>query len=90
MTSSLTISGQIDAKILTVFETVSQAAHDLGIPYVVVGATARDLVLHHVYGAKVQRATTDVDFGFQVSDWNHFNAMKRRLSELGFNRTSFR
>jgi predicted nucleotidyltransferase len=33
-----------------------------------VGASARDIVLHYGYGARVQRAIADVDFGMQICD----------------------
>jgi predicted nucleotidyltransferase len=33
-----------------------------------VGASARDIVLHYGYGARVQRAIADVDFGMQIGD----------------------
>jgi len=39
------------------------------MPYVVVGATARDLVLHYGHGAAIRRATQDVDFAIEVPDW---------------------
>jgi predicted nucleotidyltransferase len=59
----------------------------LSLPYVVIGATARDLVLHHHYGAKIERATQDVDFGIQVPDWSAFEALRQALLERGYKDT---
>lgn len=82
----LNIANKIDPATVSVYEAVSNAAASLKLPYFVVGASARDLVMQHGYGAKVERATQDVDFGIQVADWNAFDALKATLEEQGFNR----
>lgn len=84
---SLNLIGKIDAKTVEVLKTVDAILAEFQIPYVIVGATARDLVLHFGHGAKIQRATSDVDFAIQVVDWETFNQIKNRLCEVGF-RTS--
>lgn len=88
MTSTLlNIAGKIDPQTVAIFETVSGATIDLGMPYVVVGATARDLVMHYGHGAKIQRATADVDFAIEVPNWEAFDTLKKRLCEQGFKTT---
>ncbi|PLX60364.1 nucleotidyl transferase AbiEii/AbiGii toxin family protein [Sedimenticola selenatireducens] len=88
MTStSLDISDKVDPGTLTVLQVVANAARSLGIPFFVIGATARDLVLHLYYGAPVSRATQDLDFAIQIPDWSAFEALKTRLLELGFYET---
>ena len=73
---------------MEVYRRVSVAAEALGVPYVVVGAAARDLLLHYGYDAPVVRATMDVDFGMQVADASAYEELKRRLEEEGFEATS--
>jgi predicted nucleotidyltransferase len=85
--SSLNISGKIDSGTVALYESVSDAASRLEIPVVVVGASARDIVLHYGHNARIQRATTDVDFGIQVPDWSAFEALKDHLLESGFSET---
>ena len=80
----LDITGKIDTATLSVFQHVAEVTYDLAMPYAVVGATARDLVLHHYYGARTQRATQDLDFAIQVPDWFAFQVLKERLLERGF------
>jgi predicted nucleotidyltransferase len=87
MTTSLDITGKIDAATVELLRTVSRTIEALGIPYVVVGATARDLVLHHGYGADLERATQDIDFAIEVPDWAAFNALADTLVENGFKPT---
>jgi len=63
---------------LALFETLSETAGSLKIPFFVVGATARDLILELGHNLPSKRATLDRDFGVQVSSWDEF----RRLKEL--------
>lgn len=85
MTSTLlNIAAKIDRKTTMLLAVVNHASTELNIPYVVVGATARDLVLHYGHGARVQRATRDVDFAIEVPTWSAYNALKERLCDQGF------
>lgn len=47
------------------------------IPYMLVGATARDLLLYNVFGQAVTRATYDLDFAVLVDSWDQFTSVKR-------------
>jgi len=88
MTStSLNIAGKLDALLVATFDAVSRATSQLETPYIIVGATARDLILHHGHGTGIARATQDIDFGIEVPDWAAFAALKERLCELGFQTT---
>jgi predicted nucleotidyltransferase len=79
MSTLLNIAGKIDPETVAVFDVVSRCVADLGIPYVLVGATARDLLLHYGHGAKIQRATADVDFAIEIPSWAAFDALKDSL-----------
>ncbi|GAB5452786.1 MAG: nucleotidyl transferase AbiEii/AbiGii toxin family protein [Halioglobus sp.] len=88
MTSiSLNISGKISAESVEICTAVREVCLEQEIPYVIVGASARDMVLHYGYGAKIQRATSDLDFGIQVSDWAAFGLLKAELVSRGFRET---
>lgn len=83
----LDISGKIDPGAVSVLEAVTQSADTLGIAAMVIGATARDMVLHLGYGAPVARATRDVDFAIQVRSWPDFLALKQSLVRESFAET---
>lgn len=87
MSTSLNVSGKIDPGTVSIFGTVDAALKDLDLPYAIVGATARDLVLHYGHGAAIQRATHDVDFAIEVGDWAAFAALRERLCAQGFRLT---
>ena len=72
--NTLDLSGKIDAKSIAIYTAIENAARELNIQYVIVGASARDLVLHLGYGAKIKRATADIDFGIQVPNWQTFDS----------------
>jgi len=52
----LNLCGKIDQKSLAIYGAVKQVSLELDIPFVVVGASARDLVLYYGYGARIRRA----------------------------------
>lgn len=84
----LNISGKIDPALVDLCAIVAECATQLQIPFLVVGASARDIVLYYGYGAAVQRATADIDFALQVSSWNAFADLKNSLMANGFSETN--
>lgn len=76
---SLDVTGKLDPERERVLRDVAEAAAALSIPFFVVGAFARDLILELHYGLPVQRATNDIDFGLQVNSWEEFTQLKTAL-----------
>lgn len=87
MNELLNLVGKIDTGTVSTFSAVDAIAAMLEVPYLVVGATARDMVLHYGYGAPIQRATKDIDLAVQVETWDDFNGIKEALLEKGFTPT---
>lgn len=79
----LDISGKIDAFTVAIYEQITTVAEAQKIPFFIVGATARDLVLHHGYGIEVGRATKDIDLAVQVASWDEFQELKQSLMQTG-------
>lgn len=65
--------------ILHILAVVHRVATEQECPHVVVGATARDLLLFHVFGIPASRATRDVDFAIAVESWDKFHRMRNAL-----------
>ncbi len=72
-------SRPLDAPIVRVLQIIDQLAKEERCPYFIAGATARDLMLHHVFGLSTGRATRDVDFGLAVKSWVQFARLKQRF-----------
>ncbi len=77
------LSGKIDDTTIQLFETVARVAESLGIPFFVVGAMARELILSYGYNIKTIRATQDIDLGVQVSDWDEYQLLRKGLTGTG-------
>lgn len=77
----LDLSGKIESPLVDLFAVVVGAAKATRIPFFVVGATARDVVLSHTYDLPIKRATRDVDLGLEVAEWGQFRALKDALLE---------
>jgi predicted nucleotidyltransferase len=73
----------LDPATLHILSVVNRVATELELPYILVGATARDLLLSHVFGFHVSRATADVDFAFMVDSWETFRKLKAALVATG-------
>lgn len=84
---SLDISGKLDDASIHVIEAISEEANRLSIPFLIVGAAARDMLMHHYYGVAIQRATTDVDFAVDVADWEAYQSLTASLINRGFEKT---
>lgn len=69
----------IDPITKQVISEVIQASQALGFPLLLVGATARILLLENVYGLNAGRATYDIDFAFAVDNWEQFETLKAYL-----------
>lgn len=82
--TSLNVVGKLPQGLVELYQTISRHTDKLVIPYLVVGATARDIILHHGFGAAIERGTRDVDFGIQVQNWEQFEQLKAALLESGF------
>ena len=80
---SFNLSGKIDQQIVEVVSTVKEHADSLGIQFFVVGALARDILLHYIYGIVIKRATKDIDLGIKVYNWEQFNKLKKSLIATG-------
>ena len=74
----------LDPATLHILSVVNRVATELKLAYILVGATARDLLLYHVFGFHVSRATADVDFAFMVDSWETFRKLKAALVTSGY------
>jgi predicted nucleotidyltransferase len=77
------LSGKIEQQTVAALSAVKGIADSHGIPFFVVGASARDLILKHCYGIEPPRMTTDIDLGVEVADWEQFHTLTDALKATG-------
>ncbi|MHA2829001.1 nucleotidyl transferase AbiEii/AbiGii toxin family protein [Vibrio harveyi] len=80
----ITIDKKFPKGLTELYFDVNTEAQKLAIPYMIVGAMARDLVLVHGFDAKIERGTRDVDFGICVESWDQFHNLATNLIAVGF------
>ena len=80
---SFDLSGKIDRPTVDALAALKQEADALGLPFFVVGASARDLILKHCYGIEPPRMTRDVDIGVSVTDWEQIDRLTAALIATG-------
>ena len=61
---------------------VASSVAECGLSWILVGASARDLILHHAQGWPLGRATGDVDVAVLVPDWGGYEALRRLTAFL--------
>lgn len=79
----INISERIDSVTVAIYEIVTTIAEQNNIKFFVVGAAARDMVLHYGYGIEIRRATRDIDFAVKISNWEEFDTIKQLLVASG-------
>jgi len=84
MTSILfDLSGKIEKPIVDALYLLKRIADSLGIPFFIIGAFSRDLILKHGYGIEPRRKTGDIDLGVEVANWKQFDKLKESLISTG-------
>lgn len=69
----------IDVETVRVVRDLQAVAIAHGIEFMMVGATARDILLQNVHGMPPSRATRDVDFAVTLPSWEGFEALRAAL-----------
>jgi len=62
-------------------DVLHRVFREVNATYFVIGATARDLLLEHVYGMQPLRATRDIDVAVAVRSWEEYEAVLMHLAE---------
>ncbi len=73
------LSGKISEISVLILREIEKVATRLNVPFFVVGATARDIILEHQFDIKPGRATIDIDIGVLVAGWDQFETLKEEL-----------
>ncbi len=69
--------------LVEVIGLVDREAARLGIPFFIVGAMARDIVLELCYKLPARRSTRDLDIGVEVAGWEEYQRLSTALVSSG-------
>ena len=78
-TTLLDLSGKINSLTVSALRQIQQTALNNHVPFFIVGATARDLLLEAAYGVPPIRATADIDIAMVLEKWTQFDCIKEAL-----------
>jgi predicted nucleotidyltransferase len=73
------LSGNISETLVSILREIEEVSTSLDIPFFVVGATARDIILENQFDINTRRATLDIDIGVFLSGWDQFETLKDKL-----------
>jgi len=78
-------SDKLEPNFLECINIISQITNKLGIPFLLIGATARDIIFEYLHGVKSPRITMDIDIAVEVAAWSSFDQIKNELlNNYGF------
>jgi predicted nucleotidyltransferase len=83
----LNVSKSIEAVLRHHYGEIAEVCAGVGVEFLVVGATARDLVMHYGHGAPIRRATTDIDVAVLVANWGRFGELQEALVACGYTKS---
>lgn len=78
------LEATVDKDMYELLRTVSVCVKELDVDWLLIGATARVLLLEQVYGWPGARGTQDADFAVQVGSWDHYRALCERLLQTSY------
>lgn len=73
------LSGKISETSVSILREIQEVSTRMNVPFFVVGATARDIILEHQFDIKPKRATIDIDIGVLIAGWDQFETLKDEL-----------
>jgi len=83
MSISRDISEKIDKNLRDTLMAIEDVSRVLKVPFLVVGATARDLIFNYVFDLKTYRATKDLDVAVWVNNWEKYKQIETALIASG-------
>lgn len=66
-------------EIVYIFDAITNVCEKLNIPFFVVGAFARDIIMAHIHNFSSLRKTGDIDIAIMVASWNTYEKVKQAL-----------
>ncbi|MDF7659176.1 nucleotidyl transferase AbiEii/AbiGii toxin family protein [Erwiniaceae bacterium L1_54_6] len=83
MTNILTLTNPLSSVIEKLLGTINRVCCSQDISFFIAGASAREILIHHVYGRRIGRQTRDIDFAVFVNGWEQFEALKQSFIKEG-------
>lgn len=76
-------------QLIQLLKLLTNCFEKVGIPYFVIGATARDIVMTQLANTASQRRTKDLDIAIAIPNWNKFEEVEQVLIAAGLTKSNF-
>src|ERR1700761_7137469 len=76
-------SNKIPAQILEIIAAFQEILGTQAYDFLLIGASARDLVMDGIYELGISSLTKDVDFALYIPEWNDYDVVLERLIASG-------
>lgn len=83
MATPLTLTNPLSSVTERLLHSINRVCNAQAVPFFIAGATAREILIHHVYGKTIGRRTRDIDFAVFVNSWAPFDALKQAFIDEG-------
>ncbi len=70
--------------LIELLKTVTDCFEGIGLPFYVIGATARDIIMRQLIDTASARRTRDLDIAIAIPDWGKFDEAAARSNTNGF------
>ncbi len=76
-------NNKVPAHLLQIIEAFQTVLGDRAYDFILIGASARDLVMDSIHELGLSRLTKDVDFALYVPEWSEYTHIRTRLIDSG-------
>ena len=82
------LSNKLDPLTFKILKIITRVTESLDMRFFVIGATARDIILHNVHRIPIYRQTNDIDFGVNIEIREDFEKLIHELERFNFEPTN--
>lgn len=83
MKNILILTNPLSSVIEKLLATINRVCSSQGISFFIAGASAREILIHHIYARSAGRQTRDIDFAVYVDGWEQFATLKQAFMKEG-------
>jgi predicted nucleotidyltransferase len=74
-------SDKFEPEFLICIVYIKEITEKFNIPFILIGATVRDIIFEYQHGIKAPRITMDIDIAVEIDTWNSFDEIKNELTQ---------
>lgn len=76
MTNTLVLQIALSSETERLLTQIVTVCAQQNVAFFVAGATAREVLIHHIHGRRPGRRTSDIDIAIFVDDWSSFTDLQ--------------